>query len=131
MTGEAELDAMIDRLRKLPDLARQCAPECARVVEAEIARTAAAGTDAYGKPWAPKKDGSGKPLAHAIDAVGVAAVGTSIVVRVTGVEARHHLGRVKGGTQRAIIPTKDIPQPMAAALRGVINKAFLRVMANG
>lgn len=131
MTGEAELDAMIARLRKLPDIARMVAPDCARVVEAEIRRTTAAGTDSYGVPWAPKKDGKGKPLAHADAAVGVAAVGASIVARVTGVEARHHLGRVKGGTQRAIIPTKDIPQPMAAAMRDVIGKAFLGVMANG
>lgn len=130
MTGESELDAMIARLRKLPNLAREVAPACERVVDAELRRTVVAGTDPYGKPWAPKKQGGGKPLENASAAVHVAAVGTQIFVRVTGINARHHLGRIKGKVAREIIPTKDIPPLMAAGMRAEISKAFLRVMSN-
>lgn len=131
MTGESELDAMIARLRDLPKLARTVAPDCARVVESEIKRTIAAGTDPYGLPWAPKKQGGGKPLAGAAAVLGVAAVGSSIFVRLHGVEARHHMGRVRGRVTREIIPTRDIPPAMAAGMRRVISDAFLKVMSNG
>jgi hypothetical protein len=130
MSGDAELDAMIARIRKLPQLGRMAAPEVARAVEAEAERTIAAGTTPDGTPWAPKKSGEGQPLANAAKALGVVALGSTIFMKLNGPEARHHLGRVKGGTARQIIPTKDIPPPMAAAIREVLTRKFVEVMSN-
>lgn len=131
MSAKVEIDLMIERLRKLPELAAKVAPDCARVVEQEIKRTTSAGTDPYGKPWEPRKADGSRPLVHAFEAVGVAAVGTKIFVVVRGINARHHRGAVKGKVKRRIIPTQGIPTPMAAGLRDTVSKAFLRVMSGG
>jgi hypothetical protein len=124
-----DLDDIIARVRRMPELAKRAAPDVARAVEDELARTIAAGTTPDGKPWQATKDGA-RPLANAANAVAVAAVGTTIHIRVTGPEARHHLGRAKGGVVREIIPTNGIPAPMGAAIRDAITEHFHKV-ANG
>jgi hypothetical protein len=120
----AQLDAHIARVRRLPGLALRAAPKAAQAVEAEIERTIAAGTTSDGKAWAPKKVGSGKPLAGAAKALAVVAIGTKVYVRLRGVEARHHLGRAKGGVEREIIPTKGIPPKMGKAIADVLAAEF-------
>ncbi len=126
--GFAELDAMIARIRKLPELAKSAAPDVARAVEAELHRTIAAGTTPDGKPWAPKQDG-GKPLGGAAEALTVVAVGSTVLVHLRGPEARHHLGWAKGGTARPIIPVKDIPPAMVTAIKAVLAKHFSAAVA--
>ena len=123
----AELDALIARVRKLPELAQRAAPDVARVVEAELHRTIAAGTTPYGEPWKLTQDGA-KPLVHAADALAVVAVGTTIYVRLTGPEARHHLGRGRGGVKREVIPTRGIPPRMAAPIRAAIGRCFTELV---
>jgi hypothetical protein len=128
--GIAELDAMIRRLRELPEsLVKDAAPEIARVVEQEIKRTIAAGTTPEGEPWERTLDGR-KPLQHAASAVFVGAVGTTIFVRLTGPEARHHLGQARGGKVRRVIP-ETIPPAMAAKMVDVIGERFAEAMRNG
>jgi hypothetical protein len=102
--GFAELDAMIARIRKLPELVRSAAPEIADAVHAELDKTIARGADAYGTPWKPREDG-GRPLVTAGKALVVVPVGKSIVMRLFGHIARHHNGRAKGGIYRRVIPT--------------------------
>lgn len=127
--GFVRLDAHIARIRALPELARKAAPDVALAVEAELERTIAAGTSADGVPWKPRKAG-GKPLAGAAAALAVVAVGSSVIVTLRGPEARHHKGWAKGGIRRPVIPVKDIPPAMAAAIKDVIAKRFEKEMTS-
>lgn len=122
--GRAALDAQIKRLRSLPRaLTRDAAPKIAKAVELEIRAQIARGVGPDGKPWKATEAG-GRPLRHAAEHVTVVAVGDVIVVRVDGVEARHHLGAVKGGVKRPIIPTGALPDPIARAIGRVIAEQF-------
>jgi hypothetical protein len=123
MSGSDQLDAMIATIKKLPDLGKQAAPDVARAVETELQRTIAAGTTPDGEPWKLTKDGD-RPLTGAAKAVAVVAVDTTVFVRLTGPEARHHLGRGRGGVTREVIPTKAIPAKMASAIRDVLLRHF-------
>lgn len=117
------LDAMIAATSGLTTLVDDAMPALAKSVRARIEETIAAGTTSYGEPWAPKQDG-GQPLVNAASAVAVAAVGRTIYVRVMGVEARHHIGSVKGKRKRAIIPERGLPSAMANNMRAVLQRAF-------
>lgn len=112
--GFAALDGFIERVRSMPDAVR--AYDVAPAVEAEVKRQIAAGTDPDGTAWQPTKRGE-KPLATAATSVGVAGVGKTILIRVWGHVARHHLGRAKGGIERPIIPTDHIPKRMGEVIR--------------
>jgi hypothetical protein len=126
MTGLDQLDDMIARVASLDGFTRAVAPDIATAIEAEIHKTIAAGTSSDGVAWAPTKTGE-QPLRHAADAVAVVAVGTTVFVRVRGPEARHHLGRGRGGLARPIIPVGEISPRMAAAVQGVLAQRFQEV----
>ena len=128
MSGEDQLDAMIATIRKLPELGKQAAPDVAAAVEADLQRTIAVGTTPDGEPWKLTKEGD-KPLTGAAKALAVVAVGTTVFVRLTGPEARHHLGRGRGGVVRQVIPTKRIPAKMATAIRSVLERHFTAMTA--
>src|SRR5262245_33325304 len=117
--GMAQLDAMIATVAKLPELARTAAPDVADAVRSELERTIAAGTTPDGKPWDRTEDGQ-QPLQHAAKALRVVAVGTTIYVRLTGPEARHHLGRARGGKVRQVIPVGKIPERMGDSVRNAL-----------
>jgi len=119
----ADLDRMIATVRQLPELAERAAPDVADVIERELMRTTTAGQSPNGTPWQLTLEG-GKPLTGAAKAIGVAAVGRTIYVRLTGVEARHHLGRARGGIERQVIPTGRLPPRMADAVREVLGRHF-------
>lgn len=122
-----ELDDMIDKLRSLPELGKRAAPDVAVAVRESILETIRAGTDAEGKAWEPRKEDGGKPLVGAASAVKVAATGSRIFARVTGPEARHHLGRAKGGVRRGIIPTRLTPD-LTERVRTVLERHFRQIV---
>jgi hypothetical protein len=125
----AALDAMIASVRKMETLVADSMPALTAAVRGEVERTIAGGTDAYGQKWEPTKKGE-RPLQHAAAAVTVMSVNRTIFVQVSGVEARHHLGHVKGGRKRAIIPDRgELPDTMANSLRSVIEQAFKNAVA--
>lgn len=117
------LDAMIASCRKMETLVADAMPALTQTVRAESERTINAGTTAYGEQWQPTLTGD-RPLQHAAKALTVLSVNQTIYVTITGPEARHHLGRVKGGRKRGIIPERGLPSTMANALRDVLAKAF-------
>lgn len=126
------LEQLITRLEALPGaITREAAPELAVAVRESLMLTVNAGQTPDGVTWAPRKEGSGPVLANAAAAVRVGAIGSRIYVRLIGIEARHHRGRVKGGTMRQIIPRDQIPQPMADAMRAVLTRRFHAVMSGG
>lgn len=127
--GFAQLDAYIARVRALPELARTAAPDVARVVERELRKTISAGTTPDGKPWPLTKDGE-KPLTNAAGALNVVAVGTTIYARISGPEARHHLGRARGGIERQILPKDSIPAAMSVAISAELAKHFTEAVSD-
>lgn len=59
MSGDAQLAAMIERIRAFGSTATEAtAREAAPLVQEAAQASAAAGTDPYGNAWAPRKDGS-------------------------------------------------------------------------
>lgn len=127
MSGFQEIDRMVATLKTLDKLGAKAADDVAHVVEAELRRTIAAGTTPDGKQWEPTEAGE-RPLRNAAAALGIAAVGSTVYVRLTGPEARHHKGRARGGIVREIIPTRGIPDVMAGEIRAVLAEHFKRHM---
>jgi len=124
MRGDAEFERMLATIRALPELGKRAAPDVATAIENELRRTIAAGTAPDGTPWKPTQEGE-TPLRNAAAAMGVAAVGPTIYVRLTGPEARHHIGSARGGVRRQVIPGRDgLPPVMAAAVRVVLTRHF-------
>lgn len=127
MSVFTDLDRMIAKCREIPAITRRAAPDVATAMREDITRTIDAGTDAEGKAWAPRKADGTQPLENAARAVRVVVADTRILARVTGPEARHHTGRVKGGTQRGIIPTRLTPR-LAERVREILNEHFRSVV---
>jgi hypothetical protein len=130
ITGTEQLQALIERVRNLPEFVNECLPEAARQVKKELDQTVSSGADPWGAQWAPKKQGHGTPLAHASGNVFVGAIGTRILIRLTGIETKHHRGWAKGGTERKVIPTPDreLPVPITDAIFKVITDSFTAYM---
>lgn len=128
--GMEDLEALILRVRDLPEFVNQCAPEAAHQVHKQLNTTIAAGADPWGAAWKPKKKGHGQPLANAAAAVFVGAIGTKILIRLTGIERRHHRGWIKGAVKRVVIPTpdRDLPVPVTDAIFKVITDSFTAYM---
>lgn len=121
------LKAQIKRLNALGGLVTRAAPEIADAMGREISGNIARGVGPDGKPWPETKDGQ-KPLKGAAAHVDVRAVGTVVVATLTGVEARHHFGMIRGGVARPILPSKSIPAPMIRAIDRVLTNEFHKTM---
>jgi len=110
-----KLRERIRRLRTIP----QAIPHIAQAAVGEVRDIMAANVAAQrgpdGTPWPATNDGE-PALVHAAQNLDVQAVNNTIVITVDGVDNRHHTGRVRGGRQREIIPSRSLPQPMSAAL---------------
>lgn len=125
--GHAALERHIRRLRELDKLGERAAPAVAKALERELVANVRAGVGPDGTPWPATEDGH-KPLQGASKALSVRAVGTVVVARLTGIHARHHLGAVRGGVRRPILPTKTIPEPVTKAIASVLEDEFKRTM---
>src|SRR5262245_22280651 len=87
MAGRADfaaLDQMIATARSMATLAQDAAPIAARYVEAQLKATASAGQAPDGTPWVEKKKGGGRALQHAAEAIRVQAMGTVVLIILTG-----------------------------------------------
>lgn len=123
----AELDAHLDRLRRLGDVCKVAAPGVRDALEAKVQSNIAANVDPYGHAWFPSR--LGKVLVNAAKAVALRVRGTAIEFEVTGVEALHHVGSARGyhggsaklgGFRRQLIPFKGIPGPMKSEIGRVL-----------
>lgn len=122
------LQEQIDRVRSLPDeLGKSAAPLIAKEAKKIVEQDIAASRAPDGTPW-PKTEDGHEPLKNAANAVKVSAVDSTIVFEVSGVEAKHHRGRVKGGKRRALIPARSIPQTLTLAIKRALSKTFQNVM---
>jgi hypothetical protein len=133
--GVSEMDAMLAKLRALRGMVTRSAPGVAEALDGEIRRNIAAGVGPDGQPWVPTVDGR-KPLRDAGKALSTRAIGTVVLTKLEGVEARHHLGAVRGSSKarwlaRRILPNNRIPAPVAAAIRTVLAREFTETMGGG
>ena len=128
MGAEQSLDSFIERLRALgnsvqEDVARESAPLVMRAAQA----TAAAGTDPYGEPWRPRKDGT-RAIPDAATAVDAVARGNLVVIRVhRGAAIQNYLSEAN---RRLVIPesSKPIPKGISDAIMKGAQKVFERSM---
>ncbi|MBN8609145.1 MAG: phage virion morphogenesis protein [Deltaproteobacteria bacterium] len=126
--GASEMDAMVAQLRALPGMVERAAPDIARALDDELRANIARGVGPDGTPWKPTKDGTA-PLANAGKALSTRAVGTVVLARLDGVEARHHLGAIRGSSKenwlaRPILPSNKIPAPVAKAIKTILTEEF-------
>lgn len=133
--GLSEMDAMLAKLRTLPGMVERSAPDVAKALDGEIRRNIAAGTGPDGTPWKPTKHGR-KPLQNAGSALTTKAIGTVVLARIDGPEARHHRGAVRGSSKanwlaRPILPSGKIPKPVTTAIHSVLEKDFATTMKGG
>lgn len=128
--GDVALQAMLDKLRKLPELAKQAAPEVAHVVREELEKQISKGTTPDGKAWERTKDGR-QPLTTAAKALSVTHVGTRILAVLRGHVARHHLGRARGGVERRILPSKELPKSWSENIRSALSREFQQIIGGG
>ena len=113
-----KLQAAIDMMAKVGRLPEQVAAACVEPLRRETLANIAANRDPNHRPW-PVSLSGGPVLLNAGKSLEVGNTGPTLWARLYGVEARHHLGAVKGGVRRRIIPRRD-------SMRGVA-KIFTRV----
>jgi len=89
--GFAALEDMIERVRSLPDIAREAAPMVARELESEISKAIAQQRSPEGVAWAPTSDGHA-PLQNAMSVIEVVAVGTDVIATLSGFHIFHQRG---------------------------------------
>ncbi|WP_437671521.1 hypothetical protein [Sorangium sp. So ce131] len=112
----AALERMIASCRELARLPELAAPIAARNVDAELRASASAGRAPNGTAWKPRKSDGGKPLANAAGAIAVKAIGTVVLIVLTGHHVFHHFG-AGGKPKRQIIPQGSIPPKLGNAIR--------------
>lgn len=128
--GDAQLREIIARVGKLGTIAKEAAPDAADAVRKALKASAAAHTTPDGKPWQLTKEGD-KPLDNAPSEIFVAAVGSTVFVKLKGKSARHHLGRARGRIVREVIPERGIPAPVGNAIGNVLDEHFQRIAKGG
>lgn len=129
--GARQMQAMIERVRVLPDLVSDAAPDAASALRAAIVKHVDAGTAPDGTPWKPRKEDGGRPMANAAAAVRVAPTGNKLFAAVRGPEARHSRGIARGGIERPIFPSSGLPDGYARAITGVLTAHFTKRMGGG
>jgi cytochrome P450 len=118
------VEEMQRRIQELPEaLTRGSWQKLTAAAREELERTINAGKTPDGVPWAKRKRGTGAVLVNAAAALKVATIQNVIWMRLTGPEARHHRGAVKGGVTREIILT-HLTDTMATVIHDVLTKAF-------
>lgn len=121
----AALDAYIARLRALPGMARRAAPEVADALRELVLEQIGAGKGPDGQPLQLTQDGR-TPLTTGGHALSVGAVGGTVILRLRGHVARHHLGRAAGGLVRQLLPTsRKLPAAYVRAIKSTLVGRFV------
>ena len=116
----ASLGRMIEQLSNLGDVAKTIAPAVAVALVKDITRQIARSEAPDGSKWKLTKEGS-RPLVHAAKALTSSVVGSVAIIKLTGVEARHHYGIVKGGIKRQILPDYKVSTAAERAIQDVLD----------
>jgi hypothetical protein len=126
--GFAALDEHLARVRALPGLVTRAVPAVRDAVRAELRASIARGESPDGEKWAPTKTGK-QALANAGNALSISSVGTTVVASLSGPEALHNNGWVRGGVARPILPKSGtLPTRLGRAVGEAIADEFRRTM---
>lgn len=128
-----QLNRIIGKLGELgPQYVTRAMPHVQSEVRRLLQQQITAGTTPDGTPWPLRKADGGKALQDAYKAVTTEIVGHTLIVRVGGVEGRHHHGQIKGKVKRQILPwRRDVPATWARALRGVLDSLWREWVRHG
>lgn len=125
----AALQAEIDRLQNFPKaFIAEAAPKVAQALDTDLRAHIAAGQAPDGTPW-PKTAEGAMALRGAGKALTVRVLGTRILAKLTGPEALHDRGQVRGKVRRQILPSSRLPDGITRAIRQINDQAFKKVMA--
>lgn len=120
-----DLDLLIKRLNSLQDLPTRAAPKIAAELKRQLESNIKAGVGPDGQAWQLRQDGQ-KALQEATKALFVSSTGSVIVAKLTGPEALHHKGAVKGKIRRQILPSKELPAPLVVAIKSILRSELGR-----
>lgn len=133
MSSTEAFAALRTQIRKIQALGEkfveESAPEIAVEMKRDIAKKIDANVGPDGKPWPAAKSGD-SVLANAAKSVTTRVVGKSIILRIDGPEARHHLGTGKGRVKRPILPSGKIPDTAMRAIHKVLERRFRKITAS-
>lgn len=125
--GYTVMQSLIGKLRELGQSAEEIASDIVPELRSELEGYISAARAPDGTPWKPTQAGT-PPLKGAAKALGVAAVGTKVIVVLSGIEARHHYGTVRGGIARPILPGSELPEEIVDLVTRVAQNRFQIIM---
>ncbi len=130
----AQLDAFLERLRSIPNLAKEAAPAVAEAYQDKIEENISREVDPYGQSWPPRVSGEGPLLVNAAQKISTRALESTIVTTLDDpILVMHHVGSARGyrggsarlgGKRRPLIPWKGLPGPLKAVTREVLSRHF-------
>lgn len=130
MDPVAQLNGMIERVRRLGAAGPEFAKVAATELRAQIEENIAAGRGPDGVAWEPTEEGK-KPLQGAAAALEVTSVGTVVIARISGYHANHHKGKTRGNIARPILPSRKLNGPAVKAIAEVLRKHYGEIMGDG
>lgn len=115
------------QLANIPDAV---IPSVVSALADEQTKTIAAGQDAYGSPWTPKKKADGAFTFVKPEDIQVGAVGRIVFIRIKSrVPVLHHFGYAKGNIARGVIPSGRMPSAWSKRILDIANRAFREAAA--
>lgn len=122
-TAFAKLQAAIDTMAAIGRLPEDVAAAAVAPLRKELLANIAAQKGPDGKAWAPSVSGA-PVLVNAGKSLTVGSTGPTLWARLDGVEARHHLGAVKGGIRRRILPRRDSMKGVAKIMHRIAKQKW-------
>jgi hypothetical protein len=122
-TAFANMQKAIDTMAKIGRLPQDVAAAAAPLLEKQLLANIAAQRGPDGKAWQPSANGA-PVLLNAGKSLKVGSTGPTLWARLYGVEARHHLGAVKGGVRRRILPRRDSMKGVSKILQQVARQKW-------
>jgi len=126
MAAYNQIQALILKLRELGQSTEQIAGDIAPELRKAFEENISSARSPDGVPWEPTIDGKA-PLQSASKSLGVAAIGSKVLAVLSGIEARHNYGNVRGGKKRQIIP-KKITKQIFEIITDVAKRRFQMIM---
>lgn len=124
------LDEWIQSLRTVPQAIPEMAKALVPVIEGECASAVKEQRALDGYKWRPTKDGHAA-LQGAMGALTVRAIGTRIVLTLTGHEVFHQFGTHRT-PQRPILPIGGMPDKLGNAIRkGIVDMGVAWMTRSG
>jgi hypothetical protein len=122
------LETVIAELRRLPEQKERILGALAQSVIEEAGKRIAAQQAPDGSAWPATRDGR-KALRNAKRALTYKVSGSTVVVFLSGVEARHHFGAIRGAKGKSA----EYARPILPGVqdKSVLSRAFRKSVAEG